>query len=207
MWEETTQGCGKFQEVGITGSRLGGWLPQTSSISRVSAVVMIGDQSIATGLSFGCSCVVSNSCCLKVNLSFPFLCPSDVFLKSDLGSQPWRLFFSFLFFLSLLRYQFYIFFLWYLPNHLFYVPVAAVLARSLLLHTHKWNAAWVILWLWVSPFSRLTLNLDFIMSHLVTCPLKFRYFYSRSLAYGLIPYWVYIIILTRGLLWENQSMH
>lgn len=114
--------------------------------------------------------------------------------------------FTFLFFLSLPRYQFCIFFPWYLPNRLFYIPVTTSLARSLLLHTHNWNAAWVVPWLWVSPFSRLILNLDFIMSHLVTCPLKFRYFYSRSLAYGLIPYWIYIIILTKEFLWEINPL-
>lgn len=71
---------GDNTSIGIAGSHLGGWLPQTSSISRISAVVMIGNQSISTGLSFGgFSCVVSNSCCLKVNLSSSFLCPSDFF--------------------------------------------------------------------------------------------------------------------------------
>lgn len=78
LWEERTQGW-KYQEVGTIGSHVGGWLPRTSSVSRTSAVVMLCNHSICDGLSFGFSCIISNSDCLKLNLSSPFPCPSDFF--------------------------------------------------------------------------------------------------------------------------------
>ena len=93
-WEEVTQGW-KYQEVGTIGSHLGDWLPQVSSVSGTPAVVMICNHSICSGLSFGFSCVVSGSYCLKLKFSSPFPCPTDLF--KWLGFTTLKPFFSFFF--------------------------------------------------------------------------------------------------------------
>lgn len=69
----------KIPGVGTSGSRLGDWLPQIPSVSGTPAVVMICSHSICSGFSFGFSCVLSSSYCLKLNLSSPFPCPTDFF--------------------------------------------------------------------------------------------------------------------------------
>lgn len=135
-WEEVTQGW-KYQEVGTIGSHLGDWLPQVSSVSGTPAVVMICNHSICSGLSFGFSCVVSGSYCLKLNFSSPFPCPTDLF--KWLGFTTLKPFYSlFLSFLSVVK----VLILYFLNSvslrsSFFNIPMAVILVRSLPLHIHN----------------------------------------------------------------------
>lgn len=135
---------------------------------------------------------------------------------SDLGSQPRSHFFyfsvpsnhssgtDFMFsFLSISQIIFFIF-LW-LPSLLgFY------LARSLLPHTHNWNSCLIS-----SLAFCLSFPVRFLCFHQTDLP-KFWLHYVTPCGlsvniqilslYGLTHCWVYVIVLTRGLLWENQSI-
>lgn len=141
-----------------------------------------------------------------ISLRMPFW-----FHSIDLVSQPWSHFSPFPFPYHTVQLRTNFIFSQELPNHLFYIPTTTIPVRAFSLHTHSWNCCLI---------SSLTLSLRFqvyfICFHqadlpsldfyyVTPCPLpsKIQTLFSRSLAHGLIHYCV-SVVLTRGLVWENQ---